>query len=439
MKKIKFLGFALVALLIGALVFNACEKPLDNNPVVANQQKEQVVLKNVNLTNVQTLEAANVEINKKSANAEWTLIGSVGNTNVASKALIGYEVPLENTSFKVSLATVSGDADVLIYYNNGSWVYVKSSELGGTATDEVVFSKSDFPASVTKFWIIVHGYVASTFNLKVYKQSASTPTYALPSGWTSVATGKGVIVASKSNKRTAKDRTSLVNVTKTVTDYVQVVDLKSGATVKSVYGSSLTATASAFSPKFKVQSFSTYATSTYFSVVNGQFFGWTETINKVAYAQYAFPIKSAGSLLSAGYGFSGSDGIQPKRKLVIYSDKATISESYDYTTNNKTTVENSLSESDNVLVGLHPLDGNPSSAKYYGVERTFIGVKDNYLFILSTPFATQEQAWAILNGEFKTERVVMFDGGGSGALYYKGVTKYSGRAIPHTIAVVEGK
>jgi hypothetical protein len=219
-------------------------------------------------------------------------------------------------------------------------------------------------------------------------------------------------------------------------DFVQVVNLEQGASVKLLHGSIADlgigqGVYGGDNPMIERQSlqevWSDFKTSfpDAFCITNGQFFSTNDDPTKLA-----FPLKKDGKVLSDGYGISE----YPNQKLMleIWGDRVGI----------QTLTKEALyaSSAPDIIAGLTE-DANKSPDEYVG--RTFVGIDDadrdgNYetVLIFNSLTSRQGDAAGILRG-FGAERIIMLDGGGSTQLTCKD-TSYvsSSREIPQTLATV---
>ena len=223
-------------------------------------------------------------------------------------------------------------------------------------------------------------------------------------------------------------------------DYVQVVDLSQGASVKFLYGeiTNLGKRQGAYGgndPKLRRQTLTQAWEHFYslnkkaFSITNGQFF--RNDTNSATITNLAFPVKANGTIISDGYA-GESEFASQKLMLAIWTDRAEISAFQG---------KNSLySSAPNIIVGLSE-NANKSINKNLG--RTFMGVLDRdfngiheTVLIFNSSDSTQFHAAEILK-KFGADKVVMLDGGGSSQLLAQGKNYItSARTIPQTIGVV---
>ncbi|MEW5858620.1 MAG: phosphodiester glycosidase family protein [Cyanobacteriota bacterium] len=224
-------------------------------------------------------------------------------------------------------------------------------------------------------------------------------------------------------------------------DYVQVVDLSQGASVKFLYGEITNpgkrqGAYGGNDPKLRRQTLTQAWEHFYslnkkaFSITNGQFF--RNDTSSATITNLAFPVKANGTIISDGYA-GESEFASQKLMLAVWKDRAEISAFQG---------KNSLcsSSAPNIIVGLSE-NANKSINKSLG--RTFMGVRDSdsnntyeTVLIFNSSDSTQFHAAEILK-KFGADKVVMLDGGGSSQLLAQGKNYItSARTIPQTIGVV---
>ncbi|MFE1744948.1 phosphodiester glycosidase family protein [Coleofasciculus sp. H7-2] len=224
-------------------------------------------------------------------------------------------------------------------------------------------------------------------------------------------------------------------------DYVQVVDLSQGASVKFLYGeiTNLGKRQGAYGgndPKLRRQTLTQAWDHFYslnkkaFSITNGQFF--RNDTNSATITNLAFPVKANGTIISNGYA-GESEFASQKLMLEVWKTRAKISAFKG---------KNPLysSSAPNIIVGLSE-NANKSINKNLG--RTFMGVRDGdsngiyeTVLIFNSSDSTQFHAAETLK-KFGADKVVMLDGGGSSQLLAQGKNYIkSTRTIPQTIGVV---
>jgi nucleoid-associated protein YgaU len=232
-------------------------------------------------------------------------------------------------------------------------------------------------------------------------------------------------------------------------DYVQVVDLSKGASVKFLHGE---ITEEGDSPEFKTQTIEEAwsdflrANSRAFSVTNGQYFdqGFFSKLNNFKLgnffgdtsAQVIHPLKIDGQVASTGA--KTQEQADSLLMLELFSDRATIK---DY---NRNTFDSSSAK--NILVSYDPIEYGASRQEEHG--RTFIGVGDLHgsdgiyesVLLFTSENSNQQNAGDTLIN-FGANQVMMLDGSGSSKLNVKGETLLDGdsRQIPQTIGVEGGK
>jgi hypothetical protein len=260
--------------------------------------------------------------------------------------------------------------------------------------------------------------------------------------------------------------TTGVDVYKKDSDYVQIVDLSKGASVKFLHGEIIPfdpvrllsplyfayteeITKPEGSPEFRTQTieeaWSDFSgkNSRAFSVTNGQYFpqdfldkgrnfglGW-DTI-----AQVNHPLKIDGKVVSTGA--NTQEDADSLLMLELFDDRATIN---DYKPNNFDS-----SSAKNILVSYDPIEYGSSRNEEQG--RTFIGVGDLHgsdginesVLLFTSSKSTQKNAGDTLIN-FGANQVMMLDGSGSSKLNVTGYSLLEGdrRKIPQTIGVVGGE
>jgi len=218
-------------------------------------------------------------------------------------------------------------------------------------------------------------------------------------------------------------------------DFVQVIDLGSGAIVrfmhgqiadpgagKGVYGGNNPSILGQSLMRFWVDFVAQHQLA--FCITNGSFFYLPEHPTRLA-----FPLKVDGVVVSDGYGIRE----YPEQKLMLelwpgHADIRPLSQQALYG-----------SDAPDILAGLSE-EANKRAPHYVG--RTFAGVDDRdgdgqfeTLLIFNTKTARQVDAAKILRN-FGADKVIMFDGGGSTQLTCRGkVLIESERLIPEAIAV----
>ncbi|MBD1894523.1 phosphodiester glycosidase family protein [Coleofasciculus sp. FACHB-129] len=224
-------------------------------------------------------------------------------------------------------------------------------------------------------------------------------------------------------------------------DYVQVVDLSQGASVKFLYGEITNpgkrqGAYGGNDPKLRRQTltqawknFSSFNKKA-FSITNGQFF--RNDTKSAIITNLAFPVKANGIIMSDGYAGENEFASQ-KLMLAVWNSRAEIS-----VFNGKNSLYSSSAP--NIIVGLSE-KANKFMNKNLG--RTFMGVLDRdsngiseTVLIFNSSDSTQFHAVQTLK-KFGADQVVMLDGGGSSQLLAQGVNYItSPRTIPQTIGVV---
>ena len=221
-------------------------------------------------------------------------------------------------------------------------------------------------------------------------------------------------------------------------DYVQVIDLSQGASLKPLHGSITTPRDGKGSyggndARFRSLSLGAYwqelktQDSAAFCVVNGQFFYMLEYPTRLP-----FPLKIDGQILTDGYGIQDF----PDQKLILElwpgnADIEALSKEALYT-----------STAPDIIAGL--TEEAPKAKKRY-TGRTFIGLTGqngqgtfSTLMIFNTKTARQVDAAQVLK-DFGAQKVMMLDGGGSTQLLCQGKSYiYSDRLVPQAIGIIAG-
>jgi hypothetical protein len=275
--------------------------------------------------------------------------------------------------------------------------------------------------------------------------SASTPnttskpiTTSVPPGFNAIKNSKGVTLYESNNK----------------SDYVQVVDLSQGASIKLLTGQQQnnTGTNGAYggtSPKFKKESIDTFwnklvsGNSNAFSVSNGAFFT-SGPRSLSSDTNLSYPLKVDSQI------FDGSDNNNAgsKLKLEIWNDRGSITQFND----SISSINNSSAPQ--VLVGL-PKQTNeqindpntPDSRTYIGVEdRDSNGSNETVLILTSTRKTTADAAKILKDFGANDNEIMQLDGGGSTQMKAQGKlfvnsSDFGGvvpRSLPQAIGVVSG-
>lgn len=262
-------------------------------------------------------------------------------------------------------------------------------------------------------------------NQKTMELVTNTPI--LPPGWTIVQSGKGVVLASRTYIRGAKSST----------DYVQLVDLAAGATIKLRQGNKAIATPALPSPAYPFQKLAsasapswywdTHKSAKSFTMTNLQFFNFKN-------GTLSFPLKDRGTIISCG---SANQEPNAKRKLGIKGSTIIVAD-YKTTQNTYNMVAANLI-SPTVIVGLHPDTPKFPSAL---IGRTYLACQNTTLLIYATSRANQAQARSVLTSEFAINdaNIIMMDGSGSTQLICRGtnyINSMDNRSIPSIIEVLE--
>lgn len=278
-----------------------------------------------------------------------------------------------------------------------------------------------------RFWFTAFlvGSMAVTLATQ-YAQAA----FPVPSGFNLLTSGTGVQVYKKDYRGGQPDYVTAVNMTQ--------------ATFAHLHGSIDSTKGDSRGKAVRKESFNTHVnlafnqqtdTRKLITVVNGTFFFTDDQP-----ARISFGLKANGNVISYGSDLSGYEGLY--RTFAFKPDRANIQVHGDTTFNNQTIPE--------VIGGLDPAANKSKTSR---IHRTFLGLRDDdgnstyeTVFIFSGAYANQADATNVLKAfGASPDKIIMMDGGGSGALYVassrrdRPLVSYSGRAVPHTIAVYAGK
>ncbi|MCL1468272.1 phosphodiester glycosidase family protein [Argonema galeatum] len=222
-------------------------------------------------------------------------------------------------------------------------------------------------------------------------------------------------------------------------EYVQVIDLSKGASVKLLYGNITESGKSQGAyggddPQLQRQTLNQawfnfhLSNQNAFCITNGQFF----SDDTKPSTNLAFPVKVNGKIISDGYA-GESEYTTEKLKLEIWNYRADIT-----AFNGKISLYSSSAP--NLIVGLKE-DADKLINKEVG--RTFLGVKDGdangdyeTILIFNSRASTQAHAAFTLRS-FGADKVIMLDGGGSTQLLCQGESYVtSRRTVPQTIGAI---
>jgi hypothetical protein len=268
-----------------------------------------------------------------------------------------------------------------------------------------------------------------------------------PAGFTSIKSAKGVNLYESADK----------------SDYVQVVDLSQGASIKLLTGqktgNAQTGYYEGTSPRFKRESIETFwsklssENTNAFSISNGAIFETTsEESTELSYPlKIVSPTSYPDELYPYSKVYDGSKYVQfadlnkdNKLKFEIWNDRASIKKFEEDT--NISSLEKSLAPQALVGLDLKVADNTPKNRTTIGVkDRDFNGINETVLILNSNKPKTQTAAEKILR-DFGASEVIVLDGGGSTQMMAKGelFVKSSDlwglfpRAIPQAIGVVSG-
>ena len=266
---------------------------------------------------------------------------------------------------------------------------------------------------------------------QAYSGSSSSSSFSVP-GFTPIKSAKGVNLYGSADK----------------SDYLQVVDLSQGASIKLQTGqrtgdSQKGAAYGGINPQLPLQSiqdawtgFSSNYSSNAFSISNGAFFAqsWQQYYAH-SDTEIAYPLKINDQVFD---GYGKNEYTNEKRKLEIWNDQARIT---DFDNNDINSIKDSSAPM--VIVGLKD---TADINKDQQIGRTFVGVEDRdnngtneTVILLNSKEKTQAQATQILK-KFGANQVMMLDGSGSSQLIAQGQNFLKGddRWIPQTIGVVSG-
>jgi len=243
-------------------------------------------------------------------------------------------------------------------------------------------------------------------------------TYNIPEGFSEIKSEPGVVLYQNNNH------------------YVQVVNLKEGASIKLMHGPIANegqgeGVYGGDNPGFTLQTLeqiwsnfsSSYSNA--FSVTNGQFFSTNSNPSPLA-----FPLKVNGNIVSDGYGID--EYVNQKLMIELWDSYADI---------RQLTEENLYgSSASDILAGLSEYADKGLNTDN---KRTFAGIIDDDMdgsfetvLIFNSTVATQYAAAQILR-DFGSTKIIMFDGGGSTQMICQG-TNYilSSRLIPQSIGIL---
>ncbi len=256
---------------------------------------------------------------------------------------------------------------------------------------------------------------------------AGAPTYFIPPGFSLVTADAGIALYRKGYPDGYPD-------------FVQVIHLDQGATVKLLHGTVLEPGIGqgnyggdnpALARQTLQEAWNEFASShpDAFCITNGQFFSAGDDR-----AALAFPLKAGGKMVSDGY----ARNAYPHQKLMleIWRDRADI----------VPLSEEALraSSAPDILAGLSEDASGRRPNRSTG--RTFVGLDDRNhdgefetILIFSSKIARKTEAAGVLR-RFGADKVMMLDGGGSTQLICQGRSYVSAsREIPQTIAVVAAR
>lgn len=297
------------------------------------------------------------------------------------------------------------------------------------------------PKNSGKYWVLEYyrerdgnAYFDTSWEKTGQASFGSTSTLITPisPGFNPIKNSKGVTLYESNDK----------------SDYVQVVDLSQGASIKLLTGqekgqSQKTASYSGINPLFQRQSIQnawndfSSQNSNAFSISNGAFFSFNGRDSQV---DIAYPLKINDKVFD---GYGKNERQNEKSKLEIWNDHASIT---DFDNNDINSIKNSSAPM--VIVGLKDTADVREDEQ---IGRTFVGVEDrdnngtNETFLLLNSSAKTEAEASQILKSFGANQVMMLDGHGStqmmaqGYPYLKSSTDYFlPRDIPQTIGVISG-
>jgi hypothetical protein len=222
-------------------------------------------------------------------------------------------------------------------------------------------------------------------------------------------------------------------------DYVQVVDLRKGASLELLYGRIVEprpgkGVYGGNDPRITIAPLGQFwsqvksAKSNAFCITNGSFFYMPESPTRLA-----FPLKVNGQIITDGWAIRQ----YPELKLMV--------EIWDKRVDIVELTETALYSSDapNIIAGL---EEEANKRLKYSVGRTFLGIDDQdgngsfeTVLVINTLSATQLDIVGVLR-EWGADKVMMLDGGGSTQLICQGKDYVkSDRLIPQAIAIIAGE
>ncbi|MBE9183674.1 hypothetical protein IQ270_02770 [Microcoleus sp. LEGE 07076] len=319
--------------------------------------------------------------------------------------------------------------------NGDKWEYInwegKEDAYGGK---EIQWK----PENNGKYWLFSYYMERDSkayFDIS-WQKTGQAQSNSVPNGFTSIKSAQGVNLYEGNNK----------------SDYVQVVDLSQGASIKLLIGEKDNNTSSGTIPEFKHKKIDDFwndlktSNSNAFSIANGAFFTtfykhWSNAYQATD-TNLSYPIKIDNQVFDGSR--TSEENIGTKLKLEIWDNQASITQFND----NIDSIKNSSASQ--VLVGA-PIQTNGQKNNPNALDgRTYVGVKDRdsngsneTVLILTSQDDTQTIPGAVkILKDFgvNENKIMQLDGSGSSQLIAQGPTlvKGDGRLIPQTIGVVSG-
>jgi hypothetical protein len=237
-----------------------------------------------------------------------------------------------------------------------------------------------------------------------------------PSGWTSRGAARGIVLCSREFRRRGKS----------VTDYIQVVDLLRGARLVNAYQAQALATSTSPSPKFTKRTvrdwwFRYVSDAASFCAVNGGFFERS--------SELSFPLRVNNAVVTAGGAVWAE---RPRMTLVLNGAEATM-QPYTASKNDLGTVSRALAPG-TAIVGYYWHFGKEETGGH-----TFIAIKDadgngttETVIVYSTRDGTPNEVASVLTSQVQVRNIIQFDGGGSAQLECARASMTGdSRAVPH--------
>jgi hypothetical protein len=225
---------------------------------------------------------------------------------------------------------------------------------------------------------------------------AAQPTVSCPTGWTPASSGRGVSLCSR------------WSASRSVTDYVLLVNLKRGARISNLFHAESQISQDNPSPEFIRRSMDAWwqnyaAVTTRFCMVGGAFFGESKLDYVTASTRLSYPLKDVGSLMT-----TGSD-LNTAWTRILYLDRsAAWIDTYKLMwSNNLAEVKAELAAGPNALVvhERYAADDNTMERKTFAAVRDDDGDgRSEVVLFFVSPKASEIDANAILNVDFGVRR-----------------------------------